>query len=104
MIENYLRIPNIGEQHKSVGEPIIPGHPMYPKPLLIFKCSRTFFLPLSIVWPFALTIALEGQLFNSIIKIQELGFGLTVQLVCRTANRLAEHGGKQSFWVVMISK
>ncbi|KAL3276833.1 hypothetical protein HHI36_012196 [Cryptolaemus montrouzieri] len=30
--------------------------------------------------PFALTIALERQLFNYIIKMQDLGFGLTVQM------------------------
>ncbi|KAL3272489.1 hypothetical protein HHI36_013967 [Cryptolaemus montrouzieri] len=48
--------------------------------------------------PFGLTIALEGQLFNHIIKMQELGFGVTVQMVCRTAYRLAEHGGRQNFF------
>ncbi|KAL3279112.1 hypothetical protein HHI36_016626 [Cryptolaemus montrouzieri] len=47
---------------------------------------------------FALTIALEVQLFNYIIKMQELGFELTVQMVCRTAYRLAEHGGRQNFF------
>ncbi|KAL3272812.1 hypothetical protein HHI36_014272 [Cryptolaemus montrouzieri] len=53
--------------------------------------------------PFGLTIALGGQLFNYIIKMQVLEFGLTVQMVCRTAYSWAEHGGKRTFLVVMIS-
>lgn len=48
--------------------------------------------------PFALTAELEMQLFNYIIKMQEIGFGLTVQMVRKIAYQLAEHAGRDHFF------
>lgn len=47
--------------------------------------------------PYALTPEIETKLFNYIVKMQELGFGLTVEMVRTTAFQLAKESGRENF-------
>lgn len=47
--------------------------------------------------PYALTPEYETKLFNYIVKMQELGFGLTVEMVRKAAFQLAKESGRENF-------
>lgn len=47
--------------------------------------------------PYALPPEIESKLFNFIIRMQELGFGLTVKMIRKTAFQLAKEIGREKF-------